>query len=163
MSEKWSLITNWGIKFSGGIFHDLPCVFRLNSFQVNKKTSKQDEKDVGFTVIRVESSVSSEDAEEHQVNADNDAVEEDRNAAVTLGDNNQNEKEEEAQKEETTSEATEVSTTTEDEADTLVTTTQATSQQTTTDEDIRYIVFNIYLLLNSLCPFILVGLIRSSI
>ena len=92
-------------------------------------------------MIRVESSVSSEDAEEHQVNADNDAVEEDRNAAVTLGDNNQNEKEEEAQKEETTSEATEVSTTTEDDADTLVTSTQAASQQTTTDEDIRYIVY----------------------
>ena len=90
MSEKWSLITNWGIKFSGGIFHDLPCVFRLNSFQVNKKTPEQDEKDVGFTVIRVESSVSTEDAEDNKVNADNDAVEE-ANAAVTLGDNNENE------------------------------------------------------------------------
>ena len=112
----------------------------LNSFQVNKKTVEQDEKDVGFTVIRVESSVSSEDAEEHQVNADNDAVEEDRNAAVTLGDNTKNEKEEEAHKEETTSEASEVSTTTSNPAtdvvaDTTVTTTA--SQQTTTDEDIR--------------------------
>ena len=86
----------------------------LNSFQVNKKTPEQDEKDVGFTVIRVESSVSTEDAEDNKVNADNDAVEE-ANAAVTLGDNNENEnseeKEEEAHKEETTSEAPEVSTT----------------------------------------------------
>ena len=156
MSEKWSLITNWGIKFSGGIF-------QLNSFQVNKKTSEQDEKDVGFTVIRVESSVSSEDAEEHPVNADNDAVEEDRNAAVTLGDNTKNEKEEEAHKEETTSEASEVSTTTEDDTDTLVTTTQAVSQTTTTDEDIRYNIAELCCLLNSQCPFILGGLIRSSI
>ena len=115
----------------------------LNSFQVNKKTAEQDEKDVGFTVIRVESSVSTEDAEDHKVNADNDAVEE-GNAALTLGDNKENEnsaeKEEEAHKEETTSEASEVSTTaspaTEGDADT-VTTTQAASQQTTTDEDIR--------------------------
>ena len=114
----------------------------FNSFQVNKKTAEQDEKDVGFTVIRVESSVSTEDAEDHKVNADNDAVEE-GNAAVTLGDNKENEnsaeKEEEAHKEETTSEASEVSTTspaTEGDADT-VTTTQAASQQTTTDEDIR--------------------------
>ena len=115
----------------------------LNSFQVNKKTVEQDEKDVGFTVIRVESSVSTEDAEDHIANADNDAVEE-GNAAVTLGDNNENEnseveKEEEAHKEETTSEASEVlSTTTSNpatDADTTVTTTA--SQQTTTDEDIR--------------------------
>ena len=115
----------------------------LNSFQVNKKTVEQDEKDVGFTVIRVESSVSTEDAEDHKANADNDAVEE-GNAAVTLGDNNENEnseveKEEEAHKEETTSEASEVlSTTTSNpatDADTTVTTTA--SQQTTTDEDIR--------------------------
>lgn len=119
----------------------------LNSFQVNKKTAEQDEADVGFTVIRVESSVSTEDAEDHKVNADNDAVEE-GNAAVTLGDNNANEnsaeKEEEAHKEETTSEASEVSTTTTSKpatdvgADTTVTTKQpAASQQTTTDEDIR--------------------------
>ena len=114
----------------------------LNSFQVNKKTPEQDEKDVGFTVIRVESSVSTEDAEDHKANADNDAGEE-GNAAVTLGDNNANEnsteKEEEAQKEETTSEASEVSTSpaTDGEADNTVTTTQAASQQTTTDEDIR--------------------------
>ncbi len=117
----------------------------LNSFQVNKKTVEQDEKDVGFTVIRVESSVSTEDAEDHKANADNDAVEE-GNAAVTLGDNNENEnseveKEEETHKEETTSEASEVlSTTTSNPAtdvvaDTTVTTTA--SQQTTTDEDIR--------------------------
>ena len=113
----------------------------LNSFQVNKKTPEQDEKDVGFTVIRVESSVSTEDAEDNKVNADNDAVEE-ANAAVTLGDNNENEnseeKEEEAHKEETTSEAPEVSTSPATNADTTVTTTPAASQQTTTDEDVRY-------------------------
>ena len=114
----------------------------LNSFQVNKKTPEQDEKDVGFTVIRVESSVSTEDAEDNKVNADNDAVEE-ANAAVTLGDNNENEnseeKEEEAHREETTSEAPEVSTTSPaTDADTTVTTTPAASQQTTTDEDVRY-------------------------
>ena len=117
----------------------------LNPFQVNKKTPEQDEKDVGFTVIRVESSVSTEDAEDNKVNADNDAVEE-ANAAVTLGDNNENEnseeKEEEAHKEETTSEASEVSTTNPaTDADiTTVTTTLAASQQTTTDEDIRYCI-----------------------
>ena len=117
----------------------------LNPFQVNKKTPEQDEKDVGFTVIRVESSVSTEDAEDNKVNADNDAVEE-ANAAVTLGDNNENEnreaeKEEEAHKEETTSEAPEVSTTSPaTDADTSVTTTLAASQQTTTDEDIRYCI-----------------------
>ena len=62
----------------------------LNSFQVNKKTTEKDEKDVGITVIRVESSVSSQDADDHKVNADNDDMEE-GNAAVTLGDNNENE------------------------------------------------------------------------
>ena len=135
----------------------------LNSFQVNKKTPEQDEKDVGFTVIRVESSVSTEDAEDNKVNADNDAVEE-ANAAVTLGDNNENdnseEKEEEAHKEETTSEAPEVSTTSPaTDADTTVTT---ASQQTTTDEDIRFCAFKIPAQ-SRLCPFILGGLIRSSI
>ena len=111
----------------------------LNSFQVNKKTTEKDEKDVGITVNRVESSVSSQDADDHKVNADNDDMEE-GNAAVTLGDNNENEnstEKEEEDREETTSEASNASTSpATDNPTNGITITQAASQQTT--EDIRW-------------------------
>ena len=91
----------------------------LNSFKVNNKKTEKDEKDVGFTVIRVESSVSSAAQEGNEDNAATEEAAE--GEAVTLGDNPDNE---EADTEETTSEAAEATTTAATDTDTVTTQTE---------------------------------------
>ena len=92
----------------------------LNSFKVNNKKTEKDEKDVGFTVIRVESSVSSAAQEGKEANAATEEAAE-GGEAVTLGDNPHNE---EADTEETTSEAAEATTTAATDTDTVTTQTE---------------------------------------
>ena len=117
----------------------------LNSLQVNSdKKAEKDEKDVGFTVIRVESSVSSQAAQDD--NKDNNDDIKEGAAAVTPGDKILNNNNEEVDKKETASEASEV-TTTVAEVDASFVTDTTKDFPTTQTEDIRLVTSNEYCIL----------------